>query len=47
MTFRQTGYDDVARRDQNAEGWRGCFAKLEGALGSSDSARRSESIDNR
>ena len=34
MTFRQTGYDDVVRRDQNAEGWRGCFAKLEGALGS-------------
>jgi len=47
MTFRQTGYDDVARRDQNAEGWRGCFAKLEGALGSSDSAWRSRSIDNR
>ena len=37
MTFRQTGYDDVSRRDQNAEGWRGCFAKLEGALGSTDS----------
>ena len=33
MRFRQTGYDSATRRDQNAEGWRGCFAKLEGALG--------------
>ena len=33
MRFRQTGYDSATRRDQNAEGWRGCFAKLDGALG--------------
>ena len=45
MTFRQTGYDDVMRRDQNAEGWRGCFAKLEGALGSRAIRSSHESID--
>ena len=33
VRFRQTGYDSATRRDQNAEGWLGCFAKLEGALG--------------
>jgi uncharacterized protein YndB with AHSA1/START domain len=28
MHFRQTGFDDVAHRDGNAEGWLGCFDKL-------------------
>jgi len=28
MTFHQTGFDTPARRDGNAEGWRGCFDKL-------------------
>ena len=32
MRFRQTGHADASLRDQNAEGWRGCFAKLEDAL---------------
>ena len=45
MTFRQTGYAEVERRDQMAEGWRGCFAKLEQALGPNDS--HEVSIDKR
>lgn len=28
MSFRQTGFDSVERRDGNAEGWQGCFEKL-------------------
>ena len=32
MRFRQTGHANASLRDQNAEGWRGCFAKLEDAL---------------
>jgi uncharacterized protein YndB with AHSA1/START domain len=32
MRFRQTGHADASLRDQNAEGWKGCFAKLEAAL---------------
>lgn len=28
MHFRQTGFDNVAHRDGNAEGWLGCFDKL-------------------
>jgi uncharacterized protein YndB with AHSA1/START domain len=28
MTFRQTGFETVERRDGNAEGWGGCFDKL-------------------
>ncbi|WP_203861151.1 SRPBCC family protein [Plantactinospora mayteni] len=29
MTFEQTGFESVAVRDGNAEGWRGCFDKLD------------------
>jgi uncharacterized protein YndB with AHSA1/START domain len=29
MIFNQTGFDSVARRDGNAEGWQECFGKLE------------------
>jgi uncharacterized protein YndB with AHSA1/START domain len=29
MTFRQTGFDSIERRDGNEEGWRGCLDKLE------------------
>lgn len=32
MRFRQAGYDSATRRDQMADGWRGCFDKLERAL---------------
>ncbi|CAN7308554.1 SRPBCC family protein [Rhizobium sp. LjRoot254] len=28
MTFRQSGFDDAARRDANAEGWGECIRKL-------------------
>jgi uncharacterized protein YndB with AHSA1/START domain len=28
LHFRQTGFDSVAHRDGNAEGWLGCFDKL-------------------
>jgi uncharacterized protein YndB with AHSA1/START domain len=34
MSFRQTGFESRERRDGNADGWRGCFDKLERALGS-------------
>ncbi|MFY1688542.1 SRPBCC family protein [Plantactinospora sp. WMMB782] len=29
MTFEQTGFESVAVRDAVAEGWRGCFDKLD------------------
>ena len=29
MSFRQTGFASPEHRDANAEGWLGCFAKLE------------------
>ncbi|AVT31179.1 MULTISPECIES: SRPBCC domain-containing protein [unclassified Plantactinospora] len=32
MTFEQTGFESVAVRDGNAEGWRGCFDKLDAHL---------------
>jgi uncharacterized protein YndB with AHSA1/START domain len=32
MSFRQTGFDSVEHRDANAEGWQGCFAKLQRRL---------------
>jgi uncharacterized protein YndB with AHSA1/START domain len=32
MCFRQTGFDSVEYRDANAEGWQGCFAKLQRRL---------------
>jgi uncharacterized protein YndB with AHSA1/START domain len=32
MIFRQSGFDDPARRDGNAEGWGQCFRKLRASL---------------
>lgn len=32
MTFEQTGYPSASMRDANAEGWRGCFGKLDAHL---------------
>ncbi|UVC11488.1 SRPBCC domain-containing protein [Rhizobium sp. TH2] len=32
MTFRQSGFDDAARRDANAEGWGECIRKLSESL---------------
>jgi uncharacterized protein YndB with AHSA1/START domain/ketosteroid isomerase-like protein len=33
MRFRQTGYTAPGLRDENADGWRECFAKLEWEMG--------------
>jgi uncharacterized protein YndB with AHSA1/START domain len=32
MTFNQTGFDTASRADNNAEGWKECFRKLEAQM---------------